>query len=185
MFCERIVNMPRCNDDTKWCSCLLGFCCLRLRVVTGGCRVIVYIFECNYCAVAVALVPAVTEVQLGLGITDTVFLPAQHGTRLLGEQTLCAQVSGPQCRNCLPPSFFLFLKSDFFSLSYLLTFISIDLSTSELRKIEIIFFDIFYYNKTCTQNALCRNNMVMLYLGFVSLPWLSAPSAIMLDKERV
>lgn len=49
-----------------------------------------YIFEFNYCVIAVALVPAIAEVQLGLGITDTVLLPAQHSTCLLGEQTLCA-----------------------------------------------------------------------------------------------
>lgn len=58
-----------------------------------------YLLEYNYCVIAAALVPASAEVQLGLGITDPVFLPAQHSTRLLGEQTLCAQVSGPQT-NC-------------------------------------------------------------------------------------
>lgn len=54
------------------------------------------IFEPGLCVVAVTLLPASAEVQLGLGFTDPLFLPAQHSTRILGEQTLCAQVSGPQ-----------------------------------------------------------------------------------------
>lgn len=80
----------------------MGFHWLWLRVVTGGSRVVLssaYLLEYNCCCVvAVALVPASAEVQLGLGITHPVFLPAQHSSRLLGEQTLRTQVGTPT--NC-------------------------------------------------------------------------------------